>query len=327
MDKLTPQEMNSVHDLVVASKQQDAPKNEKAFYFARRPSDLHEHEDEEPANSSVRTLVKKRRRATRAEGLKNDVFIVQASVRKLVFNDKECCIVILKNLTSAFRFRKASDQKENMEMLTTTVSHEMRLPLKSVITMCRILLSWTSEEKFIELIKSIMSANKILLCRVNDLLDLSTLDRGTFSKNEKVFDLLESITEVISINEQQALFKENRIGIFEESELARFVRADNTRMQQILMSYIGNAMKFTSKGQIDVFVKFEKDRTEANAGLVEFEVRDTGCGMSQQDKAKLFVPFTMLSANKNLNPNGTGMGLSICKRIAESMNGAVWVDS
>jgi len=214
-----------------------------------------------------------------------------------------------------------------MEMLTTTVSHEMRLPLESVITMCRILLSWTTEEKFIELIQSIMSANKILLCRVNDLLDLSTLDRGTFSTNEKVFDLLESINEVISINEQQALFKENRIGIFEESELPQFVRADNTRMQQILMSYIGNAMKFTSKGQIDVFVKFEKDRTEANAGLVTIEVRDTGCGISQQDQAKLFVPFTMLSANKNLNPNGTGMGLSICKRIAESMNGAVWVDS
>jgi len=56
-------------------------------------------------------------------------------------------------------------------------------------------------------------------------------------------------------------------------------------------------------------------------------VRDTGCGISQQDQAKLFVPFTMLSANKNLNPNGTGMGLSICKRIAESMGGAVWVES
>ena len=98
-------------------------------------------------------------------------------------------------------------------------------------------------------------------------------------------------------------------------------------MQQILINYIGNAIKFTLKGQIDVFVKFEKDRNQVNAGLVEIEVRDTGCGISQVDQSKLFVPFTMLSANKNLNPNGTGMGLSICKRIAESMGGAVWVES
>jgi len=200
---------------------------------------------------------------------KIDVFIVQASVRKLVFNDRECCILILKNLTSAFQFKKASKQKENMEMLTTTVSHEMRLPLESVIAMCRILLSWTTEEKFVELIKSIMSASKIILCRVNDLLDLSTLDRGTFSKNEKVFDLLQSIREVVSINDQQALFKENRMSIVQEHEVPQFVRADDTRMQQILINYIGNATKFTSKGQIDVLVKFEKDRNQENAGFVE----------------------------------------------------------
>jgi len=105
-----------------------------------------------------------------------NLFVVQASVRKLVFNDKECRILILKNLTSAFQFRKASEHKENIKLLTTTVSHDMRLPLESVITMCRILLSWTIEKKFVELVKSIMSASKILLCRVNDLLDLSTLD-------------------------------------------------------------------------------------------------------------------------------------------------------
>ena len=71
---------------------------------------------------------------------------MQASVRKLLFNDKECCILILKNVTNAFRFEKASQLGQNMQMLTTTVSHEMRLPLESVITMCNILLEWTKDK-------------------------------------------------------------------------------------------------------------------------------------------------------------------------------------
>jgi len=127
-------------------------------------------------------------------------FILQTSMRKLVFNDKECRILILKDLTSAFRFKRASEMGQNLKMLTTTVSHEMRLPLESVLTMCRILLSWTTDKRIIEVVKSILSANKIILCRVGDLLDLSTLEKGSFEANLKVFDLPQSIDEIVSIN-------------------------------------------------------------------------------------------------------------------------------
>jgi len=123
-------------------------------------------------------------------------------MRKLIFNDKECRILILKNMTSAFRFKKASELGQNMKMLTTTVSHEMRLPLESVNTMCRILLSWTTDKRIIELVNSIQSANKIILCRVGDLLDLNILDKGSFKANMKVFDLVQSIDEIMSINSQ-----------------------------------------------------------------------------------------------------------------------------
>jgi len=127
-------------------------------------------------------------------------FILQTSMRKLVFNDKECRILILKDLTSAFRFKRAREMGQNLKMLTTTVSHEMRLPLESVLTMCRILLSWTTDKRIIEVVKSILSANKIILCRVGDLLDLSTLEKGSFEANLKVFDLPQSIDEIVSIN-------------------------------------------------------------------------------------------------------------------------------
>ena len=91
------------------------------------------------------------------------------------------------------------------------------------------------------------------------------------------------------------------------------------------MNYLGNAIKFTSIGTIKVRVSFKKDRVLSNSGLLEIEVKDSGCGISERDQRKLFAPFTKLSANKILNPNGTGMGLSICKRIAESLGGSVWV--
>ena len=128
------------------------------------------------------------------------MYVVQASVKKLVFNDKECRILILKNFTSAFRFKKASKMEQNLHMLTTTVSHEMRLPLDSVISMCRVILAATTNKQIIELVKSIQSAAKILLYRVNDLLDSSTMEKGTFTKNAKIFDVVESIAEIVSIN-------------------------------------------------------------------------------------------------------------------------------
>jgi len=93
------------------------------------------------------------------------------------------------------------------------------------------------------------------------------------------------------------------------------------------MNYLGNAIKFTSTGTIQVRVGFKKDKRQSNVGLLEIEVRDSGCGISENDQKHLFSPFTKLSANKNLNPNGTGLGLSICKRIAESLGGSVWVEA
>jgi len=97
-------------------------------------------------------------------------------------------------------------------------------------------------------------------------------------------------------------------------------------MQQILMNYMGNAIKFTSKGAIEVLIAIKRD-WRSNIALLKIEVRDSGCGISESDQKKLFTPFTMLSANKQLNPSGTGMGLSICKQIAERMGGSTWVKS
>jgi len=162
MDQLIPEETNSVRDLIIASKKQDTETQEKGFYFTTNQENLLENGDDEPENSSQRKLVKKKTRRDRSGSVKSiaeNFFVVQASVKKLVFNEKLCCILILKNLTSAFKFKRASKEKENMEMLTTTVSHEMRLPLESSITMCKMLLSWVTDERFIELIKSIWSAN------------------------------------------------------------------------------------------------------------------------------------------------------------------------
>ena len=122
---------------------------------------------------------------------------MQASVKNLVFNDKECRILILKNLTAAFHFKKATELGLNMRMLTTTVSHEMRLPLESVLRMCRVMLLMTNDSQFVELLNSIKCASKFLLCRVNDLLDSSTLEKGTFTNIVKVFDLMKSVEEIV----------------------------------------------------------------------------------------------------------------------------------
>jgi len=185
-------------------------------------------EKDKDADSSRQKLKKK---GSQPQKDNSSLFIVQTSMRKLVFNDKECRILILKNMTSAFRFKKASEMGQNMKMLTTTVSHEMRLPLESVITMCKILLSWTNDKRMIEVIKTIQGANKIILCRVGDLLDLSTLDKGSFNANLKVFDLPQSIEEIVSINRAQALFKDIKVQVMQQNQVPNYIRTDHGRMQ------------------------------------------------------------------------------------------------
>ena len=105
MDQLTSEETNSIRDLILASKQRDAETQEKGFYFAKNHEDLQENEDDDPENSSQRKLVKDKTGTNRSGSVKStteNVFIVQASVKKLVFNEENCFILILKNLTSAF---------------------------------------------------------------------------------------------------------------------------------------------------------------------------------------------------------------------------------
>jgi len=94
------------------------------------------------------------------------------------------------------------------------------------------------------------------------------------------------------------------------------------------MNYLGNAIKFTPReGEVEVTVEVKQSRNDANKVSVKIEVCDSGCGIREEDQKKLFAPFTKLSASKMLNPNGTGMGLSICKQIAEFMGGSISVRS
>jgi len=145
-----------------------------------------------------------------------------------------------------------------MHMLTTTVSHEMRMPLELVIEICRIMLKHTKDKHFIELIKVVQTSNKILLCRVNDLLDSSTMEKGTFTKKMKVFDLIESVEEIVQINSQQALFREVSLKVRQINDVPKYIFTDNTRLQQVLMNYLGNGIKFAQRGEIEITVEVEK---------------------------------------------------------------------
>ena len=114
--------------------------------------------DTPDAETSSKTKKKKKTQNKKKDEESKDssnIFVLKASIRKLVFNDKDCRILILKNLTSIFEFKRANDFGESMKMLTATVSHEMRLPLQSVSGMCSILLSWSTSKQVVEVIKTI----------------------------------------------------------------------------------------------------------------------------------------------------------------------------
>ncbi|MEX3071050.1 TMAO reductase system sensor histidine kinase/response regulator TorS [Vibrio alginolyticus] len=219
--------------------------------------------------------------------------------------------------------RKQAEQANRAKSaFLATMSHEIRTPLNGVLGTARLLLdSGLSplQQRYTDIINR---SGKTLLAIINDVLDYSKIEAGHLEIRSFNFDLHQMVQDNFQLMESRAKEKKLLFSYHIESDVQKYWKGDVTRLSQVLNNLVGNAIKFTDEGEIDIYVSLNsEDETQ-----VLFEVSDTGSGIADQDKASLFDAFTQAEDGIS-RAGGTGLGLAISRRIIEAMGGNLSFES
>lgn len=223
--------------------------------------------------------------------------------------------------------RAADEANRAKSRFLANMSHDIRTPINAILGMNEVILRESDEEEILNYSEIIKSAGKTLLGLINDILDFSKIESGKIEITPVEYDLSTILSELVNMIRQRADDKGLALKIDFDRNIPRGLFGDEVRIKQVITNILTNAVKYTEEGSVTFSVGYETLRDEPGYIMLRVSVKDTGIGIKEEDMPRLFSEFERIEEARNRNIEGTGLGMSITRRLLELMGSELKVES
>ncbi len=235
---------------------------------------------------------------------------------------------LMRSMTDLEQARKQADEANRFKSdFLANMSHEIRTPINAILGMNEMILREAGDPDIVTYSENIESAGATLLGLINDILDFSKIEAGRVEIRPEDYDLAGLLSDLVAMIRTRADDKGLLLCTEFDREMPRQLFGDEVRVKQVIANLLTNAVKYTEKGRVTFSVRHEKIASEPDTVLLHVAIKDTGIGIKKEDLPKLFVEFERIEEKRNRHIEGTGLGMTITKRLLGLMDSTLEVES